>query len=417
MSEGNSNIAKQLNCLSLERFTGRVDIKSVGDLNWNLFLRLGRIVWAKGGEHPNRSWQRYFNKNCPQIDLNKINITRAEKFECLNYQVLIVLFERKEIDKQQLQAIIKSNIEDIIFDIIQEEARENIYCEIQPESDSPVLGSALKIAFALVEIKETIASAEQKWWLWQENGLAFYNPNSAPTIKNKEDLREELSETVYQNFVRLFDGKNTLRDLGYLLDMDVNIICFSLLPYIRKGLLYLEEIEDIGTPIKIEKEEDKKIAKQVKSREAKYRQKIICIDDSHQICYIMKQIVTKAGYDFVEINQPLDAIPKLIEEKPDLIFLDLGMPIVNGYEMCSQIRRISELQDLPIIILTSQDTIVDRMRARIVGSTDFISKPLEETKIMNVINKYLLLKKKKKRSKHLKFDKPNNNFTKRFTIL
>ncbi|MGF1489516.1 MAG: response regulator [Prochloraceae cyanobacterium] len=414
MNEDRKNIAKQLNSLSLERFTGRVDIRSVNDLSWNIFLRLGRIVWAKGGEHPNRSWQRYFNKNCPQIDLKNIDIASAEKFECVNYQALIELFDRKEINKEQLKAIIKSNIEDIIFDLIQEEAGERIYCEIQPEYESPLLESALKISFALVEIEETTARAEQKWRLWQEHSLGFYNPNAAPKMKNQAELQSEVSEAVYQNFVRLFNGNNTLRDLAYLMDIDVNRISFSLLPYIEKGLLDLEEIEDIQTPITIGKQTSKGLNKKARAKKDRYRQKIICIDDSPQVCYLMKQIVSRAGYDFAEINEPLYAIPKLIEDKPDLIFLDLGMPIVNGYEMCSQIKRISHLKELPIIILTSQDTIVDRMRAKIVGATDFISKPIEEVKIMNAVNRYLLLE-KKKRSKKLKINGADKKLTKRFT--
>ncbi|MDJ0723524.1 MAG: response regulator [Prochloraceae cyanobacterium] len=414
MNEETRNIAKQLNSLSLERFTGRVDIQSVGQRNWNIFLRLGRIIWGKGGEHPNRSWQRYFNRYCPEIDINSIDIDEreTEAFECPNYQILIALFDRKKIDKAQLKAIVKKHTEDVIFDIIQQEEKERIYCEIQPEYDSPVLESALKISFALVNIKATLLTVEEKWEFWKENSLEYYNPNAAPIIRDKYELREEVSEAVYQNFVKFFDGSNTLRDLAVLMDIDINRISFSLLPYIRKGLLDLKQIEDIKLPIATK-------ASQININSSqkigdRNKQKIICIDDSAQICYIMKQIVTRGGYNFAEINQPLYAIPKIIEEKPDLIFLDLGMPIVNGYEMCSQIRRISYLKDLPIVILTSQDTIVDRVRARIVGATDFISKPLNESKIMNAIDKYLLLQKKKK-SNRLEVDSSDKNFTKHST--
>ena len=81
----------------------------------------------------------------------------------------------------------------------------------------------------------------------------------------------------------------------------------------------------------------------------------------------------------------------LLEQKPDLIFLDLVMPIANGYEICSQIRRISAFKDTPIIILTSNDGIVDRVRARMVGATDFLAKPIEREKVLRVAHRYLAM--------------------------
>jgi chemotaxis family two-component system response regulator PixG len=66
------------------------------------------------------------------------------------------------------------------------------------------------------------------------------------------------------------------------------------------------------------------------------------------------------------------------------------MPIVGGYELCSQIRRIPEFKNTPILILTSNDSIIDRIRAKVVGSNCFISKSDSHEKIGEQINKYLL---------------------------
>jgi chemotaxis family two-component system response regulator PixG len=85
----------------------------------------------------------------------------------------------------------------------------------------------------------------------------------------------------------------------------------------------------------------------------------------------------------------VQALPLLLEHKPDLIFLDLVMPITNGYEICSQIRRISVFQDTPVIILTSNDGIVDRVRAKMVGSSGFLAKPIGREKVLTILHKYL----------------------------
>ena len=94
---------------------------------------------------------------------------------------------------------------------------------------------------------------------------------------------------------------------------------------------------------------------------------------------------------FYEIQDPIVAIPKLLKIQPDLIFLDLVMPIVNGYELCAQIRRISQAKNIPIVILTGQDGLIDRVRSKIVGASDFISKPVNQKQVLSMLRKYVSL--------------------------
>ena len=116
---------------------------------------------------------------------------------------------------------------------------------------------------------------------------------------------------------------------------------------------------------------------------------IAYIDDSPLDSQAMADIVRAAGYRYRNISQPLDAIPSLLEIKPELIFLDLVMPYTNGYEMCARIRRTSALRKTPIIIVTSNDGIVDRVRARFVGASEFMSKPVQEKRVLKLFKKYL----------------------------
>ena len=116
---------------------------------------------------------------------------------------------------------------------------------------------------------------------------------------------------------------------------------------------------------------------------------IVYIDDSPADSRAMSQIVEELGYKYNNIQNPLQALPVLLELKPKLIFLDLVMPFANGYEVCAQIRRISALQHTPIVIVTSNDGIADRVRAKVVGASGFLGKPIQQKKVAKVLQKYL----------------------------
>ena len=102
----------------------------------------------------------------------------------------------------------------------------------------------------------------------------------------------------------------------------------------------------------------------------------------------MNTIVNKAGHQFIGINEPIQAIPQLIQSKPSLIFVDLAMPVINGYELCNQIKKISQLKEVPLVMLTGRDFMAERVKAKVIGISDFIGKPIVEEKIMNAIEKY-----------------------------
>jgi two-component system, chemotaxis family, response regulator PixG len=116
---------------------------------------------------------------------------------------------------------------------------------------------------------------------------------------------------------------------------------------------------------------------------------IIYIDDSPRDSRSMCTIVEALGYRYSNISDPLQALPLLIEYKPKLIFLDLVMPIANGYEICAQIRRITALKQVPIIIVTSNDGIADRVRAKLVGASGFLGKPIQQKKVARVLKKHI----------------------------
>lgn len=131
-----------------------------------------------------------------------------------------------------------------------------------------------------------------------------------------------------------------------------------------------------------------KISKATNFKQASASVPVVYVDDSPKDSQLMAEILQKAGFSYVNIGDSLQALPQLLELKPQLIFLDLVMPMANGYELCAQIRRITAFKKTPIVIVTNNNGIADRLRSRFVGAYGFLHKPIKEKRVLQVLKKY-----------------------------
>ena len=364
------------------RFSGQLVIHNTEDCTWVIYLYLGRIVYASGGVHPVRRWRRHVIAYCPerladaeelQIDLAKI--AREESRISWEYQLLSAWIDRGKISREQATKTIKATVLEVLFDIA---GATNISYETRNDN-------LLTTRLILIDAQQVIKEVTLLRSAWQSATLADRSPDLAPVISRPEELRNKTSPQVYENLLELLNGKQTLRDLSVRMKRDVVTVTRSLLPYIQLGLVQLVAVDDIAPPASIPTAQ-----KLFKTNSTQLT--IACIDDSPNVCQTMERIVTEAGYQFVSEMDGLRAIAVLLSRKPDLIFLDLIMPNTNGYEICSQLRKLSYFKNTPIIILTGNDGIIDRVRAKIAGSTDFIGKPAKPEQILKLIDKYVIQK-------------------------
>ena len=364
------------------KYTGKLEIKSQNKQKWSFYYRFGRIIWATGGTHPHRRWRRLMTKYCPQINLDKIKLTAEQvAFEYWDYKLLINIYKKEEVEPRQVDAIAKNMVAELLFEVVQQANFSFIRCDRKPKV-------VLNVPINFISTKVFLTRMEREWKGWSDAGLASYSPNLSPVLREQELFKKEINPELYANLAPLLNGQNTLRDLALKLNSDVLKIASSLTPFVVKELVDFNQISDLPLPSEAKNKEKKKISNSVSSHKAK-QPLIACIDDSLQICKTMEKIITSNDMNFLQIQDTIQALPMLIQHKPDIIFLDLMMPVVNGYEVCSQIRRISEFAKTPVIILTGSDGLFDRIRAKVVGSTDFMTKPIVTDKVMAVIHKYL----------------------------
>ena len=227
---------------------------------------------------------------------------------------------------------------------------------------------------------------------WQQAGLSHvqnmiqrFSFDLAPYINNPDQLKimldaDAISSKAYNSLNKIVNGKNTLWDLSIIMNSSMIGVMRSLLPLVVDGIVAFREIPDLGSP-------DWK--KPSKPPEVVKRGLIACIDDSPQIGLEMQNILEPLGFEVLIINDPLQNVSILLQRKPDLIFLDLIMPNTNGYELCTFLRKTTTFQEIPIVILTGLDGVIDRVRAKMAGSSDFLNKPLDLAKVSEILRKFL----------------------------
>lgn len=113
--------------------------------------------------------------------------------------------------------------------------------------------------------------------------------------------------------------------------------------------------------------------------------KILVVDDSRTICRTAEVLLGEEGCTVITAEDGYVALAKLVSEKPDLVFLDIMMPRVDGFQACAIIKNNPKYKDLPVIMLTSKDGLVDRARGRLVGATYYLTKPFTREELIGAV--------------------------------
>lgn len=117
--------------------------------------------------------------------------------------------------------------------------------------------------------------------------------------------------------------------------------------------------------------------------------KVMVIDDSNTIRRSAKLFLESAGYKTIDVEDGFEALSKIMEEEPALVFIDVLMPNLDGLQTCQIIKRNPMFEDLPIIILSSKDGEFDKAKGIMMGANDYLVKPFTKDSIIKVVKSYL----------------------------
>ncbi|MBW4633723.1 MAG: response regulator [Iphinoe sp. HA4291-MV1] len=431
-----ANITERLAVLSQQRATGEL-ILSSGANQWHMYFFLGRLLYATGGVHRVRRWHRAVTQSCPGL---KLDIPHLKEDELWEYHLLNWAINQNQLTLTQSKSIIEKIVQEVYFTVVGHSDLRSLW---MPKKLHPI---------ALLEVKQLLYTAFDLCKQWQSMGLGTLCPDMAPIFKQpifEQNLK--ISKTIF-SLSQLLNGENTIWDIALQTEQSVISVASVVQGLAHQGVLELLIVPDLPFPVgvtisvpstkKQTQALDVSVGNGIQTSSSQYFSNpltkthshltpqlieftkaekynfvhssqathpqstfdsppidlvqlkeagclIAYIDDSQSDSLIMGDILTKAGYRFINVQDPVTALPILLEHKPSLIFLDLVMPIANGYEICSRIRRVSTFRNTPVIILTNNDGIIDRVRAKIVGSSGFLAKPITTEKILKILKRYL----------------------------
>ena len=116
--------------------------------------------------------------------------------------------------------------------------------------------------------------------------------------------------------------------------------------------------------------------------------RILVVDDSATIRRSAETMLTKEGCEVITAENGFEALSKITRYRPNLIFVDIMMPRLDGYQTCAIIKNNAEFRDIPVVMLTSKDGLFDMARGRVVGSDQYLTKPFTRDELLGAVKQH-----------------------------
>lgn len=350
---------KILQKLFAKEISGRLTIYDVSDesVQWKVYVGKGKVLFATStighSERLNYFLNRYFADKNFEVP-SKITD---------DYQYVYNLWVTDYLSKPQAcQILVKSTQEALIHSLslpktnYQFEKNIDINPVLLAVSGHELVKPVKKQIRSWIQMRSEITSPFQRVSIQELEKIVNQGSVNVKYIKLLDKLKQCPNEhpCIYQIAQQV--SQHTL-EIALLLQPLVNSGGLNMLPY------------------KLAPKESRPL--------------IACIDDSKSIQRIVKMTLEASGFRVISILDPATAMTSFVTEKPDMILMDVNMPEIDGYKLSYMFRQSSLLRDIPIIILTGRDGDLDRVRAKMVGALDYISKPFIPQELLNPINSYL----------------------------
>ena len=368
-----------------------------------IYLNNGQITYATHSLEPFERLERHLRRLGQEVltiknevrsqlrllfDEEKNNFIEQPK----DYEAIVWLLEQKYLTQEQVELLIKRLIQEVFesYLLVKDEYQNNFISDI-----------ILTTPTFRIELSSIISQGQKRLEAWQSLSPHILSSYQRPYFFSKPGSKPE--EEKLGKILRGFNFKQ----LAALLNQDDLELAKKIYPLIIKKKIFIrapqspfDQLPIIPIATKKNKQEDVieeasqdqenlKISDFSNANVQQKQWKIVCIDDSPTILNEISRFLARDEFSVVPITEPLKALMKIIRIKPDLILMDVGMPNIDGYKLCSLIRKYSAFQNTPIVMVTGNKGLIDRAKARIAGATDYMTKPFTQTDLLSIVFKYL----------------------------
>jgi twitching motility two-component system response regulator PilG len=354
-----TKIVEALKDIIQQELSGRLTIKDALDssIAWEAYFGNGKLHFATSTLGQRERLIYLTRCHHPEFNLSEFAIGQSD------YQFICHQWQSGKLSLQQTRQLAFTCTQEAFIHML---AIGNAEMEFN-------LDAHLDLLILSASVQQIVTPVKQIIWQWQKIRPHIASPLSRVYLSNIDSLYQLLwqqlqSTKAIESYQSALTQNLCLYSTANQLNIDVQQLSQILLPLIHNRSA---QISSYGG----KQDEDRPL--------------IACIDDSRTVQSSVKMTLESQGYEVLGLLKPAQAMIKLTRCHPTLILMDISMPDINGYELCQILRKSPSLKHVPILMLSSRDGLFDRLKAKMVGANDYMTKPFTPTDLVNLVNKYV----------------------------
>jgi twitching motility two-component system response regulator PilG len=220
---------------------------------------------------------------------------------------------------------------------------------------------------------------------WKQFYPHLQSPDQCPVMTDAAAMSQVLPKGTVSTLLRYGDGKTSVRQLSHYLNREILTVAQAIYPCVQRGWVHFTQPSPPKSAVGFSP-----IASPTNADAQPFTPPVIaCLDDAPTIRETVEVMLTQHGYEVAGLADPIEALSQMFKIAPNLILCDITMPNLDGYEVCAMLRQSTVFRQTPIIMLTGKDGFIDRVKARMVGATDYLAKPFGEEELVMLVEKYV----------------------------
>lgn len=335
--------------------------------SWLVFLFNGQIVYAGTTDGQLTRLRDYLHRYDLDGALDTTTAAAIAPFNTPEYGYLWALLENLTLTPDQGRTILSNMVHETLFDLLSLHQGSFVF----------KLSAALSPQLTTFHSAPLVTTITQQIQEWKQFHPHIHSPHQCPVVGDRVALQAVLPPNSGR-LLTWMDGQTSLQQIARYLNRDVGTVAKGIYPYVRQGLIQFPHPPSPVLP-------DAELEAWSEARVPR----VVCVDDGLTVRETVEQILDQHGYEATSIGNPLRALSLLFQLKPDLILCDIAMPELEGYQLCAMLRQSTAFRQTPIVMLTGKDGFIDRVKARMAGATDYLTKPFGAQELLTLVEKYV----------------------------